>query len=264
MQKYKQDFSIVSADSGALFFKRGLFLKDGRPTPGFYNAGAYAAKASLRLELARGYAGMIKKKMDEGMSIGIIFGPSYKASMIAGDATMVLFQEHGIDLGCNYDRKEAKAHGEASKGKSMFVGAKFYDGCNVYMVDDVGTSMATKIEGLEKIAAEAEAQGININVTGIGIAVDREQVGPVYDESKPADLPNKEKVILDARGEDAIGKFVEETGKPVDAIVGIGEMMAFLFESQHPLLIDDERQPMSQERYDEFLAYMEQYGVSRG
>jgi len=37
MEEYKQVFLKQSADIGALFFKDKLFLKDGRPTPYFYN-----------------------------------------------------------------------------------------------------------------------------------------------------------------------------------------------------------------------------------
>ncbi len=264
MKHYQKKFSVGLADSGSLLFGDGLFLRDGRPTPHFINIGIYARRASSRFELAKAYASMIKQKIDEGINIDVVFGPSYKASLIAGDATFALLIDYGIDLGCCYDRKEAKTHGEeASSVESLFVGAKFYDGCNIYMVDDVGTSMATKLKSLKKISHESEASGITTNVVGVGIAVDREQVGPVYDDSKPVDLPNEERVIVGARGEDAIGSFIEKTGIPVDSIVGITGVVEHLFNTQYPLMINNVRQPMSSEVHDTFLEYMAKYGVER-
>mgnify|MGYP000536502158 CR=1 FL=1 len=50
--------------------------------------------------------------------------------------------EFGITVGFNYDRKEAKTHGEASKVKKLWVGKEFFDGCNWIIVDDVGTTAA--------------------------------------------------------------------------------------------------------------------------
>ncbi|MCK4649949.1 hypothetical protein KAT36_01830 [Candidatus Pacearchaeota archaeon] len=260
MEKYKENFSKILADSGALFLKDNLFLKDGRNTPYFVNIGNFADKASLRWELANAYAGMIKQKMDNGMKIDIIFGPSYKASLIAGDTTLALLKNYNIDIGCCYDRKEAKTHGESSLKDSMFVGAKFYDGCNIYLIDDVGTSMATKFEGLEKIAHESKSLGIKTKVVEVGIAVDREQVGPVYDESKSKELSNKERVIHGVKGEDAIGNFVKKTGIPVDSIVGIREVIDYLFNLKHPLMINDKKQPLNSKIYNEFNKYMKLYG----
>lgn len=268
MEEYKEDFSKVLADSGALFFKEGLFLKDGRPTPYFVNLGEFAKKTSLRWKLAKAYAGMIADKINKGMKIDIIFGPSYKASLLAGDITLALLLDHNIDLGCCYDRKEEKTHGEASSKKSLFVGAKFFDDCNIYIADDVATSMATKIDALEKIASESKLFGIKTNVVGIGIAVDREQVSPVYDSEMPKGLSSKEgdewkrkHIVLGKRGEDAIGNFTRETGICVDSIVGITEVVDYLFESKYPLLINDKRQPMEGTAYNNFLEYMNVYGV---
>lgn len=260
MRAYKEKFIRTLADSGALFFQENLFLKDGRHTPYFVNIGNFADKASLRWQLASAYAGMIKQKMDEGMRIDVVFGPSYKASLIAGDATLVLLKEHNIDIGCCYDRKEAKTHGESSSRESIFVGAKFYDNCNIYLVDDVGTSMATKLEGLEKITHEAKSLNIKTNLVGVGIAVDREQVGPVYNETKSKELPDKDRVVFGARGEDAIENFIKKTGIPVDSIVGINETIDYLFKSKHPLIINDEQRLMNSSEHSEFTKYMEIYG----
>lgn len=252
MEEYKIRFSQLLADSGALFFRDGLVLKDKRPTPYFVNIGGFAEKASFRLEFAKAFAGMIKGKIDQGMNIDIVFGPSYKGIPIAADVTTALLNDYGIDLGFCFDRKEVKNHGDAVQGK-VFVGAKFFDGCNIYMVDDVGTSMNTKREGLEKIVNESK--GLATEVVGIGISVDREQVGPVYD--KDGDI------VLGARGEDAIGNFIEETGISVDSIASISEVVECLFQLKYPLMINDIRKPLDKKKYNEFKKYMKTYGIRR-
>ena len=270
MEEYKQVFLKQSADIGALFFKDKLFLKDGRPTPYFYNTGAFAEKASYRWDLAKAYAGMIVDIINKGTNIDIIFGPSYKASLIAGDTTLALLHEYGINLGCCYDRKEEKTHGEASGTESRLVGAKLFDGCNIYIVDDVATSMTTKRDSIETITLESQIPGIKTQVAGIGVGVDREQVGPVYDSEMPSGLDKKaqanwkrEHIVLGARGEDAIGDFVKETNIPVTSILGITEAVNHLYESQYPLLINDKKQPMDEVAYNIFNEYMEVYGVER-
>src|SRR3989339_838498 len=216
MEEYQKKFAKFLANSGALFFADNLTLKDGRPTPYFVNIGNVAQKTSLRKELAQAYASMIERNINEGMLIDIVFGPSYKAS--------------------------------------LFVGAKFFDGCNIYMVDDVGTSMQTKKDGLDKIASESKILGINSNVVGIGIAVDREQVGPVYDQGK---------IVLNAHGEDAIGNFVKDTRIPVNSIVGIKNTIDYLFKQNHPLIINGQKRIMDKTTYGNFLTYMKTYGANR-
>ncbi len=253
MEGYQKEFVKLLADSGALFFEEGLNLKDQRPTPYFVNIGAFGEKSSLRWKLANAYAGLIKQKINEGAEVDLVIGLSYKGSMIAADATMALFLNHQIDLGCSYDRKEVKDHGEGSSNQNMFVGAQLFDNANLYIVDDVGTSMKTKLELLEKIALESERRGINTNVVGIGIAFDREQVGPVYDENGDF-IPN-------ARGTDAIKEFVDKTGISVDSIVGARDAMNFLEESGHPVKIDGKMQSMPYGTSINFENYMGVYGT---
>src|SRR3989338_8343912 len=115
MDQYKKKFAEFLHKTGAIFFKPGLKLKDGRPTPYFINIGNFN-DGQTSYELGKFYAEMIvannlHKKLD------IVFGPSYKGSAIAQTTAIALFKEHGIKVGFNYDRKEAKAHGEASEKK---------------------------------------------------------------------------------------------------------------------------------------------------
>lgn len=261
MREYQKKFSQVLALSGALFFDEGLLLKDGRPTPYFVNTGMFNS-GKLNFELGSRYADML---VEEGLadSVDIIYGPSYKGSAIAVGTANALWNDHRIDKKFEYDRKEAKTHGESTKKESLLVNKTLFDGARIFIVDDVWTSGATKRESIEKIRSEAEANGYKVGIVGMGIAVDREQVGPVYDETKPKDLPNKERVILGERGEDAIASFTTQTGIPVVSIVGIRDVVNHLHLQGHLLMIDGEQQKMDDQTYEDFYQYMETYGVKR-
>jgi len=50
MEEYKKRLSLALAETGALFFDKGLVLKDGRPTPYFVNIGKFNT-GRLLLEL---------------------------------------------------------------------------------------------------------------------------------------------------------------------------------------------------------------------
>lgn len=261
MEDYQKRFSEFLADSGALFFKEGLILKDGRPTPYFVNSGKFNT-GEANFILGEKFAEMLIKKgiVDD---VDIIFGPSYKGSAIANGTAIALWVNHRKRVLFDYDRKEAKTHGESSKKESLLVNKTLFEGCKIFMVDDVWTSGATKYENIEKINKEAEKGGYDVKIVGMGIAVDREQVGPVYDETKSEDLPNKERVILDDRGEDAIVSFIKQTKIPVYSIVGISGAVDHLYNSQYPLMINDEKQPMNKKTFDDFKNYMETYGARR-
>ncbi len=241
------------AETGALFFARDLVLKDGRPTPYFVNMAMFKT-GRLSLELGSFFAGMM---MSQGLAehTDIILGPSYKGSAIALAAAISLWQEYGRDMLFEYDRKEAKTHGEGSVSGSIFVNRSFFDGCRVFIVDDVATSMGTKYDLLEKVEKQALALGINCRVTGIGIGVDREQVTAVYDESGKA-IPGK-------RGKDAIRDFVEKSGVPVYAVAGIREIVEFLYREKVPVLINGEKRPIDEQTKRIFDSYLEMYGASR-
>lgn len=246
MEKYKQEFAEFLAGSGALFFDKGLMLKDGRPTPYFVNMGKFST-GELSYKLGKYYAAMM---VDRGVAsqTDIIFGPSYKGSAIAQATAISLYLDYNLNVGFCYDRKEAKTHGEASTAKDMFVGAKFFDDCKVYLVDDVGTSMATKKEALDKIAGYAKEMKIKVNIIGIGIGVDREQTTAVYNK--------KGKAKLNARGENAIASFVKETGIEVHAVAGIKELVDYLAGKKF-----NEKIVVTEENKKEFDEYIKIYGV---
>jgi orotate phosphoribosyltransferase len=253
MEDYKKRLANILAETGALFFDRGLVLKDGRPSPYFVNFGMFRT-GRLSMELGSFFAEMIVAK---GLvnKTDIILGPSYKGSAIALATSIALYSRHGYDLFFEYDRKEEKTHGEGSRKSSLMVNRTLFDGCRVFIVDDVATSMGTKHELLERLRKEAEIDRISVNVTGIGIAVDREQTSAVYDKDG--------KVVLDQKGENAIEDFIAKTGIPVYPVAGIKEIMEYLYGSKTPVLINGERRPIDEETRAAFDKYIKTYGSNR-
>ncbi|MCD6547763.1 MAG: hypothetical protein J7K22_04400 [Nanoarchaeota archaeon] len=241
MKPYQKKFAELLAKTGAIFFGEGLILKDGRPTPYFVNMGGFN-NGNLSYQLGLFYANIIKEKFfDKGKNIDIISGPSYKASAIAQATAIALQLEFGITVGFNYDRKEAKTHGEASKVKKLWVGKEFFDGCNWIIVDDVGTTMRTKVEHIKKVRFTEKQLGIKTNLLGVVIGVDREQVD------------------AGEGGEDAILKFMKEYGVPVYAGLGITETVNYLFENE--VKGPDGTRVVDEEAMEEFRKYMKTYGV---
>ena len=252
MQPYKQQFARTLGETGALFFDEGLVLKDGRPTPYFVNMAMFRT-GRLALELGSFFAGMMVSQGIAGQT-DIILGPSYKGSAIALSTAIALWQEHGIDLGFEYDRKEAKTHGEGSVSQSLFVNRSLFDGCRIFVVDDVATSMGTKYELLEKLGSEARASGQSYRVIGIGIGLDREQTTAVYDSGG--------KVVPGQKGENAIQDFVSKSGIPVFCVAGITEVIAYLYKEKIPVMIDGRRMPIDEMTKAQFDAYLGLYGVT--
>ncbi|MFZ7111312.1 MAG: orotate phosphoribosyltransferase [Desulfatiglandales bacterium] len=250
MEDYKKRLAHILAETGALFFDRDLILKDRRPTPYFVNLGMFRT-GRLSMEMGAFFADMM---VVQGITeeTDIILGPSYKGSAIALATAIALYSNHNLDLLFDYDRKEAKVHGEASKGGSVMVNRTFFDGCRVFIVDDVATSMGTKYELMETVKREAEAQGISVHIVGIGIAVDREQTTAVYDEEG--------RVIVGQKGGNAIRDFVEQTGIPVHAVAGIREIVAYLYREKIPVMLRGERRPIDEETKAQFEEYVLTYG----
>lgn len=251
MENYKKRLARILAETGALFFDKNLILKDGRPTPFFINMAVFKT-GRLSLELGSFFSDMmvsrdLVKKMD------IILGPSYKGSSIALATAISLWTGHGFDVAFDYDRKEAKTHGEATASKSLFVNQTFFDGCRIFVVDDVATSMGTKYDLLEKIEVEVRDRKMECRVVGIGIAIDREQTTALYDKAG--------KVILGRKGDNAIQKFTSKSGIPVYCVAGIKEIIEYLYREKIPVMIQGRREAIDKETKAEFDTYLEVYGV---
>jgi len=251
MEKYKKRLARALAETGALFFDKNLTLKDGRPTPYFINMAMFRS-GRLSLEMGSFFAGMMVTS-NLVKDTDIVLGPSYKGSAIAIATVVALWKEYGFDLLYEYDRKEPKTHGEATDTKSVFVNSSFFDGCRIFIVDDVATSMGTKYELIEKINTEADKKGMSFKVTGIGICVDREQTTAVYD--------SKGKVIPGKKGRDAIADFVEKSGVSVYSVSGIREVIEYLYQERIPVLTGNGRAPMDEKTKAAFDNYLETYGT---
>lgn len=254
MEDYKKRLAITLAETGALFFDKGLVLKDGRLTPYFINLGMFRT-GRLSMELGSFFADMM---VDHGLNkkTDIILGPSYKGSAIALATSIALYSRYGYDLFFDYDRKEVKTHGEGSKSVSIMVNRTLFDGCRVFIVDDVATSMGTKHDLLDRLRMEREANKMLIEVMGIGIAIDREQSTAVYDKEG--------KVVPNKRGEDAIRDFVEKTKIPVYSVAGIREVVDYLYQEKTSVLINGRRRPINEETKALFDDYLKVYGTRVG
>jgi len=251
MENHVKRLARTLAETGALFFDTGLMLKDKRPTPYFVNMAMFKT-GRLSLLMGSFFAEMMVSKGLE-KRVDVILGPSYKGSAIALSTSIALWQEYEKDMVFDYDRKEAKTHGEASGKKGMFVNQSFFDGCRLFVVDDVATSMGTKYDLLEKIEAEAHLRDMTIHVEGIGIGIDREQTTAVYDEAG--------NVVLGCKGNSAIDDFVSKSGIRVYAVAGIKEVVRYLYEEGVPVLVRGHRVPIDDRTKAEFDLYMDTYGM---
>ncbi len=250
MRPYQQRLAGLLAESGALFFRDGLRLKDGRPTPYFVNLGVFRT-GRLALELGRCFAEwMVERGLHR--EVDVLLGPSYKGSAIAQAAAIALYERQGADLAFDYDRKEAKTHGEASGQGNMFVTGALTDGARVLIIDDVGTSMATKVDLLDKLKADEERRGIKLDIKGVALAVDREQTQAVYD--------GQGRVVEGARGADALAAFTAGTGLPVWPLLGIRTAMSALLESGAPVMVGGERRPLDENLMARVRDYLAVYG----
>jgi orotate phosphoribosyltransferase len=251
LQLYQQEFARFLAETGSLFFRKGLVLKDGRPSPYFVNMGRLSTgKSSFRLGSFFAQLLLETKRLGE---VDIILGPSYKGSAIAQSMAINLWTGHGKELYFDYDRKEVKAYGEASGQKNLMVNNTFFDGCGLWIVDDVGTSMATKYELLEKIALEGEQKKISIRIVGLCLGIDRQQTTACYDTDK--------QILLGKKGQDALRLFTERSGVPVYSIAAVSEVVQYLFEERIPVQVEGIWQPISNSLKQLFDAYLEEYGT---
>ena len=251
MESYKKRFAETLAETGALFFKEGLTLKDGRPSPYFVNMAMFRT-GKLSMILGEFYAAMMVEE-DIVPHTDIILGPSYKGSTIALSTAIALWRNYSIDLPFEYDRKEIKNHGEGSQTGSLFVNNAFFDGAGLFVVDDVATSMSTKYELMDKIQSESKKLEQEVKVIGIGIGIDRQQTTAVYDQHGI--------VIENQRGEDTISAFTNKYKIPVYSIAGIKEVIDYLYSEKIPILIDGNMQPINNKTITSFKNYIATYGV---
>jgi len=250
MEEYQKRLARLLAESGSLFFQEGLRLKDGRPTPYFVDLGVFRT-GRLALELGRCFADwMAQKELTD--KIDLLVGPSYKGSAIAQSCAIALFESFGQEVAFDYDRKEAKTHGEATGHGILFVTGAALKGGRTLIIDDVGTSMTTKLELVKKLSWLTPRLERPLTVMGVALALDREQTQAVYD--------GHGRVMEDERGEDALAAFKKETGLEVWSLLTIRQAVAYLHKEKVPVLIEGQFGPLDElilERLDE---YYELYG----
>lgn len=152
-------FLELALDQQALRFGR-FTLKSGRISPYFFNAGAFCDGRTLHL-LAKCYAAAIAARP---LEFDLVFGPAYKGIPLAALVADHLYQDHEVNVGFAYNRKEAKQHGEG--GQTV--------GCplkgRVLLIDDVITAGTAIKESLQLISS-AGAEPI-----GVAVALDRQEV----------------------------------------------------------------------------------------
>ena len=107
---FQQEFLEFCIECDVLRF--GDFtLKSGRHSPYFFNAGLFNTGGRLS-KLGRFYAAAIA---DSKLEYDVVFGPAYKGIPLAA-TTAIALAEAGVDKPYCYNRKEAKDHGEVSRG----------------------------------------------------------------------------------------------------------------------------------------------------
>jgi len=141
-----------------------------------------------------------------------------------------------------------------STSKGIMVNRALFDNCKIFIVDDVVSSMNTKYEFIEKIRAEASLNNIRYEIVGIGIAVDREQSTPVYDESG--------KIVLGKKGKNAIQEFTSKTGIPVYRIIGIKELIGYIYKEKIPVLVNGKWRYIDNNLKGKVDEYLQLYGTS--
>ena len=251
MNEDQKKFARLLADSEALFFARGLRLKDGRPTPYFVNLGIFRTGRLIRLLGSHLAQMLVADNLLE--KADVLLGPSYKGSALAVAAAQSLWNEFDHDILFDYDRKEAKVHGEASGGSNLFVTGALHRKARIIIVDDVVTTMGTKYDMLRLLKAESDRRNLDLRVTAVALAVDRQQTTVVLDRDG--------RVAEGVRGEDAVKVFTHKTGIPVHVLVGIREVVQYLAEEGHPVLINGVKRPIDPVALNEFNEYLDTYGV---
>merc|ERR1719174_1823143 len=154
MQVHKTNFIEAAVRCGALKF--GSFkLKSGRISPYFFNAGAFANGAAMRM-LGECYAAAVRNAQ---LPVDVLFGPAYKGIPLVSCTAMFL------DCPFAYNRKERKDHGEGG----VLVGCPVR-GRRVVILDDVipaGTAVREAIDILTKAGAI---------ISGVAVALDRQEI----------------------------------------------------------------------------------------
>lgn len=223
MEAYKREFIDFLLEKEVL--KIGEFtLKSGRKSPYFINTGVVDDGKSIG-NLGYFYAAKIMDRFNG--EFDIVFGPAYKGIPLAIATTIALTREFRSNKGYAFDRKEPKGHGEATNQKNLIVGHEIENNSRVLIIDDVFTTGSTKYDSIRLLNDVAD----NLQYIGLVIAVDREEIGE--------------------DGKNAIKEFEEKTGIPVESIVTIREIIAYVEDTKR----------ISKKEIHLFKEYLRKYGT---
>jgi orotate phosphoribosyltransferase len=139
--------------------------KSGRSTPYFLNFGRIRTGSQVAT-LGRFYADRIIEVF--GRDVDVLFGPAYKGIPLAVATASALAQDHDLEVGFCFNRKEAKDHGEGG----VLVGHQPADGDRVVIVEDVTTAGTSIREIMPILQAAAD-----VDVRGLVVSVDRAERG---------------------------------------------------------------------------------------
>ena len=202
MSDTSSDFVRLMVEEEVLQF--GQFtLKSGRSSPYFFNLGKMD-NAGAMTALGRAYADKI---VESGISFDILYGPAYKGIPIAVATAIALFQNHGINAGITFNRKETKQHGEGGN----LIGHELRG--KVLILDDVITAGTAIRESLEILARS------NATLSGILVAMDRQE--------------------LMANGRTALASMALEHGIPVHSISNLEHVIAYMEKSEQDVVMID-------------------------
>jgi orotate phosphoribosyltransferase len=233
---YKTPFLSSCLTNNALTF--GTYtLKSGRISPYFFNAGLLHT-GSLLISAARAFASILSSPpfaLESKVEYDVLFGPAYKGIPFCA-ATLTALAGMGApfdSVSFGFNRKEAKDHGEGG----MTVGADL-KGKRVVIIDDVITAGTALREAVGIIQA---AGG---KVVGVVLLLDREE---------------RTRGENGAEGDEegamsAVGSARETLGVPVEAIVGLKDLIEVLGGSGI----------VSQEHVEAMKGYRERYGAKEG
>ena len=184
-------FIAQMVEQGVLKF--GDFtLKSGRRSPYFFNLGAIDDGVGLA-SLGSAYAAAL---VASDLAPDVLFGPAYKGIPIAVATAVALQQEHGVNVGVAFNRKEAKQHGEGGALIGRALSGR------VVIVDDVMTAGTAVTEAARLVA------GAGARLAGVLVALDREEAV--------------------APGETAVTRMASALGAPVLAIATLRDVIRFL------------------------------------
>lgn len=191
MRSYQHEFIALALAHRALRF--GEFtLKSGRTSPYFFNAGEFSSGAALAA-LGRCYAAAISAS---GVHYDMLFGPAYKGIPLAVATAVAISSLSGRDVGCAFNRKEAKSHGEGG----TLIGASLEG--RVLVIDDVITA-GTAVREVVKVI-----HGAGAVVAGVVIGLDRAERG--------------------SGRQSAIAEIAGELGVPIVSIIRLDDIVQYL------------------------------------